>query len=187
MIRARNHYYYPVAHQDYPGRERRAAAEASTTALTNEIAPKATEKATENAKKKTEDADIAIIKWWNKMTKKNEKKVEPKKTVERVATLSFYSRVVKWINDAISPNDTRAYNPNPLFSFACRYNLLDNEPEEIYRDFVAYQCIVYAEADERLSPESINETPFADLQVWYENLRDSADRDLAEAKDWTCF
>lgn len=170
-MRARNHYYYPP----YDGSQ-----DTERTAK-----PCSTKEAT--------DVRSEITRLWQKLTKKEARvHSKEKKNSEKVATLSLYARVVKWLNDAISPDDTRAYNPKPMFAFACRYDLLQNDPEDIYRDFVAYQCTVYAEAEEQLSAQAVNDTPFPELQRWYEEQRDlRAQREnreeLFDGAEWLCY
>ncbi len=179
MIRARNHYYYSSSKQN-------CCLDCKTNLNPEE---KEKEKQEENRipkREKNEESD-SILAWLSKLTKKKIKenvqdvKDKEKNEDKQFPSLLVYSKIVKWINDAISPNDTRSYNPNPLFSFACRYKLLHKSPEEIYCDFVAYQCTVYAEADVRLTPQTINDTPFSKLQEWYEDLKDQT------KEDYTCF
>ena len=178
MMRARNHYYYSP--YDYSQNSAKPCCVKEAKDVKGEI-------------------DSTLARLWQKLTKKDEKREEEKikeekkgkRNGEKVATLSLYARVVKWLNDAISPDDTRAYNPNPMFAFACRYNLLENDPEEIYRDFVAYQCTVYAEAEEQLSAQAVNDTPFPDLQRWYEEQRDlrarREKREQFDGGEWLCY
>lgn len=84
-------------------------------------------------------------------------------------SLCVYARIVRWLHEAVGPNDPRGFDPQPLFQFACRYRLLHKHPADIYREYVAYQCTVYAEAAARLGDSILNDATFADLQQWYED------------------
>lgn len=157
-----------------------------------------TEKRTTDQKKETngrketnEKKENAISKLWSRLVgkKREERDVEEREKARFSSsttptsrssttptscelTLCLYSKIVKWINDSLSPGDRRMFNPNPMFIFAERYGLMRNEPDEIYNDYVAYQCVVYAAADQLLSAEHINQSSFSELQAWYESLCD---------------
>lgn len=91
---------------------------------------------------------------------------------ESEAPFSAYMRIVRWLYEAVGPNDPRGFEPRPMFRFAVRYNLLQEDPAEIYRQYVAYQCHVYAEAADHLSADRLNNSTFGDIQTWYENVRE---------------
>ena len=94
---------------------------------------------------------------------------------EKDVSFSAYARIVRWLYESVGPDDPRGFEPRPMFSFAVRYNLCNQDPAEIYRHYVAYQCHVYAEAAERLSASRLNNSTFGDIQNWYENVRQQDD------------
>ena len=79
-----------------------------------------------------------------------------------------YMRIVRWLYEAVGPNDPRGFEPRPMFSFAAQYNLLAKDPAEIYRRYVAYQCHVYSEAAKHVNSDTLNNSTFGDIQKWYE-------------------
>lgn len=87
------------------------------------------------------------------------------------ATFGQHAALVRWLNDAVGPNDVRGFDPEPIFQFACDYALLNSPPEHIYKNFVAYQCAVYDHATKYWVSVDVNVHTFTDLQRWYEDLR----------------
>ena len=81
-----------------------------------------------------------------------------------------FVKIVAWLQTAVGDADPRGFDAAPLLEFARRYRIAKWNPEDIYCEYVRYQCQVIEFCAKHLSETVVNNISFAEMQQWYESL-----------------